>query len=122
MTVSGSATGRVRTERGDLLIERLHIAATPWRRLRGLLGRTGLAPGDGLLIRPCGGIHTFGMRFAIDVIFLDRDGLVLRVVRDLRPWRIAPGPRGARAVLEVQTGWLTSDNLRRGTRLVEEEG
>ncbi|HMP77076.1 MAG TPA: DUF192 domain-containing protein [Kiritimatiellia bacterium] len=119
--MSGSATGRVRTERGDVLIERLHIAATPWRRLRGLLGRTELAAGEGLLIRPCGGIHTTGMRFAIDVIFLDRAGTVLRVVRDLRPCRICPGPRGTCAVLEVQSGWLPPTAIPEGIRLVVEE-
>ena len=118
--MSGSATGCVRTERGDLLIERLHLAATPWRRLRGLLGRTGLAAGEGMLIRPCGGVHSLGMRFAIDVIFLDRAGTVLRVVRDLRPWRLAPGPRGTHAVLEIQSGWLPPSAIPEGTRLVVE--
>ena len=117
-------TLHVATSRGDTPVTSLIIADTAWRRVRGLLGRTGLEPGVGLLIRPCGGIHTFGMQFPIDVVFLARDGLVMKVVRNLRPWRLAPGPRGTHAVLEVQSGWLPEDAIRAGDvlRVVPQAG
>ena len=78
----------------------LRLAVTPAARARGLLGR---CPPRPLLLVPARAIHTWGMRFAIDVVFLDADLRVLRVVRGLRPWRCAAA-RGARAVLELPAG------------------
>jgi len=78
------------------------VAETFRERTKGLLGRDGLTPGTGLLIRKCNCIHTFFMRFAIDATFLDRDGKVVKVVRNIPPWR--PwiwGGRKAVAVLET---------------------
>jgi uncharacterized membrane protein (UPF0127 family) len=75
-----------------------------WReRARGLLGRGALAPEEGLLLRRCRSVHTFGMRFAIDAVLLDRDDRVVEVVR-LPPGRILlPRPR-VRHILEVAAG------------------
>jgi uncharacterized membrane protein (UPF0127 family) len=88
-----------------LLCERCVIADGPLTRLRGLLGRPSLPDGEGLLLRPSGSIHTWFMRFAIDVVFLDEDGTVLRLRADLGPWRMVM-QRGARAVLELPAGTL----------------
>ena len=63
------------------------VAETFAERARGLIGRKSLAPGTGLLITRCNCIHTFFMRFAIDATFLDRRGEVVKVVRNIRPWR-----------------------------------
>ena len=76
------------------------LAATPAARLRGLLGRRAPRP---LLLTGTGAIHTCGMRFDIDVVFLDAELRVVRVVRGLRPWRFAAA-RGARAALELPAG------------------
>jgi uncharacterized membrane protein (UPF0127 family) len=75
-------------------------------RMRGLLGRDGLPEGHALWIRSCGSIHTVGMRFALDLVFLDRRNRVVRVRRNVPPWRFAMGGRGACSVLEVRAGWL----------------
>jgi uncharacterized protein len=88
---------------GRVVSSRCRIADRPWSRLRGLLGRSGLEPGEGLLLRPSGSIHMMFMRFAIDAVFLDRELVVVDVVRDLRPWRAA-GRRGAKAVIELAAG------------------
>lgn len=72
-------------------------------RLVGLLGRSSLPPGEGLLIRPASSVHTFFMRFPIDVVFLDRTGAVVGIRRDVPPWRMAFA-RGAREVLEIGAG------------------
>jgi uncharacterized membrane protein (UPF0127 family) len=79
------------------------LADTPLKRLRGLLGRSALPAGEGLLLRPSPSIHTFFMRFAIDAVFLDRDLRVVAIERALGPGRVA-GKRGARAVLELAAG------------------
>lgn len=71
--------------------------------MRGLLGRSGLNEGEGILLRPAGSIHTFFMRFAIDVVFLDRDLVVVGIEPSLAPWRTA-GRRGAKSVVELASG------------------
>jgi uncharacterized membrane protein (UPF0127 family) len=72
-------------------------------RLRGLLGRRSLPAGEGMLIRRESSVHTFFMRFAIDVVFLDAEGRVLRVDENVGPWRLK-ACRGARSVLELAAG------------------
>lgn len=64
------------------------VARSLWARMKGLIGRRGLPPGQGLLILRCNAIHTCFMRFAIDATFYDRRGRVVRIVRDIRPWRL----------------------------------
>ena len=81
------------------------VAETFAQRLRGLIGRDGLARGTGLLIPRCNCIHTLFMRFAIDAVFLDGKDRVVRVVRGIKPWRfLVWGGWSARKVLEVGTG------------------
>ena len=63
------------------------VARRFWARAKGLIGRRGLPPGEGLLILRCNAIHTFFMRFPIDATFYDRQGRVVKVVRNIRPWR-----------------------------------
>jgi uncharacterized membrane protein (UPF0127 family) len=91
-------------------------------RLRGLLGRSELPAGEGLLLRPAASVHTWFMRFAIDVVFLDPELSVLAVRSDVGPWRIA-GKRGARAVLELAAGEAHRRRIRPGAqlRLVERD-
>ena len=80
------------------------IAESAFERMRGLIGRDGLGSGKGLLIPKCNCIHTFFMRFPIDATFLDRKGQVVKVVRNIRPWRpwVWGGWRAA-SVLETET-------------------
>ena len=75
-----------------------------WSRTRGLLGRSGLETGHGLWLKPCNQVHTFFMRFAIDVVFLDKGYTVRRVVREMAPWRVSPWVTGADSALELAAG------------------
>lgn len=84
--------------------------------MKGLLGRRGLPAGEGILLRPAGSVHTGFMRFPIDVVFVDRDLVVQKVVGDLPPWRTARA-RGARAALELAAGEATRRGLKEGDRL-----
>lgn len=81
-------------------------ADTPASRSKGLLGRTSLPADEALWIVPCPMIHTFFMKFPIDVLFLDSDLTVRRVIEDLRPWRLSPWVLSASSVLELQGGVL----------------
>ena len=109
--------------RGRILAERAEEATGFWSRLRGLMGRADLPMGEGMWIEPCNSIHMFFMRFPIDAVFLDRELRILKVVPDLKPWRMAAG-RGARQVLEIAAGEAERRGLETGTQLVlrEEEG
>jgi uncharacterized membrane protein (UPF0127 family) len=84
--------------------------------MRGLLGRRGLESGEGLLLRPASSVHTFFMRFAIDVVFLARGGEVLKVVPELAPGRTAAA-RGAKAVVELPAGEAARRGIAPGDRL-----
>ena len=85
--------------------------------MRGLLGRNELARDEGLLLRPAGSVHTACMRFAIDVVFLDRELVVVAIERELAPWRAA-GKRRAHAALELASGECERRGLEVGDRLV----
>jgi uncharacterized membrane protein (UPF0127 family) len=87
----------------QIVCERCVVADRPWGRMRGLLGRSELPRGEGILLRPAGSVHTFFMRFPIDVVFLNRDDVVVEVASDLRPWRAA-GFKGARSAIELAAG------------------
>lgn len=103
MTAPVSTSLRAMNEtRAVMLSENVKVADTFLARGRGLLGTDD--PGGGLLLRPCGSVHTWFMRYPIDVIFLDGSGVVLRALGSLPPWRMAPSVRGAKAVLELRAG------------------
>ena len=101
---------------GVVVCEECLVAATPLARMRGLLGRSSLPSGEGILLRPAASIHMFFMRFAIDAVFLDDDLRVLHIAPNLRPWRTA-GKRGAKAVLELPAGECERRGLTVGDRL-----
>lgn len=116
--MSAPPVAAVRNERSGAVIgKRLRVADSPWRRLRGLLGHPEPAHGEGLLIEPGNGIHTVGMRYAIDVLFVRRDGIVLRCERALPPSRFVPWVRGAHRVLELPVGMIDATETAEGDRL-----
>ena|ERR671922_59332 len=102
---------------GAPVCERCVVANRPLVRARGLLGRRELPSGEGILLAPASSIHTFFMRFAIDVVFVDREGEVLRIAPELPPWRAA-GCRGARYVVELTAGECARRGLSPGDRLL----
>jgi uncharacterized protein len=103
---------------GTVVCERCLLAETPLARMRGLLGRSGLPVGEGLLLRPAASIHTGFMKFPIDAVFLDSTDRVLKVASELDPWRMA-SCRGARAVLELPAGEASRRGLVAGTSLTQ---
>ena len=93
--------------RGTVLADRVAVAESSLARLRGLLGTRTLPRRHGLLIRPCRQVHSFFMRYALDLVFVDREGRVLRTVGGFPKNRISPHVRAAAAVLELPAGALT---------------
>ena len=90
--------------RSQLVAAHLIQARSIWERAAGLLALPELRPGEALWLEPCGSIHTWGMRYPIDVLFLNSDLRVLSVWRDVRPWRIAWAPRGTHSAIELRSG------------------
>ena len=107
----------VNRTRGTVLAERAAIAETPHARRRGLLGTDFLDDGAGILIMPCRQVHTFGMRYPIDVIFIDDSWKVKRITRRMKPRRLSCIVPASRAVIELpaaradETGTRVGDVL-----------
>jgi len=93
-------------------------ADTHLARLRGFLGRMRLRSDEGLWLVPCQGIHTFGLLFPIDVIYLDANLRVIHLIEHLGPFRIAPLRRHAGSVLELPTRTIYSSNTQVGDELL----
>jgi uncharacterized protein len=110
---------RVMVAESNRLLATAEVADTAQARMTGLLGRDGLPAGQGLILEPCRLIHTFMMRFAIDVVFYDRAHRVTRAVADVRPSRFAWGGLRARTTLELPAGTLAAGEfaLAPGTQL-----
>ncbi len=94
----------------------VEVAETRAERRRGLLGRSGLEHGAALMLIPCFAVHTAFMRFAIDVVFVDGDGCVVRTVSRMAPWRMAVCLR-ARSVIELPAGRLETCSVNIGDAL-----
>ena len=106
---------------GVILAERLRAADTHWSRLKGLLGTRSLEAGDGLWLKPCRQVHMIGMRYAVDLAFLDDGNRVVRTIGGLAPGKLSPRVAGASSVLELPLGTLARTGLTVGNA-VEIEG
>ncbi|MDU4961760.1 MAG: DUF192 domain-containing protein [Sporomusaceae bacterium] len=100
------------------LPERLEISVANsfWRRLKGLLGTRRLDRDKGLLLRRCNSVHMLGMRYPLDIVYLDQGGVIVKLVENLRPWQVS-ACRQARDTLEVAAGTISRANWRLGERL-----
>jgi uncharacterized membrane protein (UPF0127 family) len=108
--------------RGTVLCERLEDAGGLGGQSRGLLGRDGLEPGTGMLFEngrftPMMWMHMFFMRFAIDIVFLDRRGKVLKINRNLKPWRVSSMVFGAGSALELAAGAAAESATQAGDQI-----
>jgi uncharacterized membrane protein (UPF0127 family) len=99
------------------------VAGTSTSRAKGLLGRDSLADGEGLLFKNCSSLHTFFMRFPIDIIFTDKNGRVLKVAKAVGPFRFVAAPLRSHFAIELPVGAITDSSTRVGDHLmfVEEE-
>jgi len=102
--------------RNTVLATNLGVANQGGSRRRGLLGRDGLAPGEGLWIKPCEAVHTVGMRFAIDLVYLDRKHRVRKLRSNVAPWRLS-ACLSAHSVIELPAGTIRDTQTQRGDTL-----
>lgn len=102
--------------RQTVLAENAEIAKTSAARQKGLLGRTGLPEGGGLWIVPCESVHTFFMKFPIDLVYIDRKHIVKKVRRNVRPWRIS-ACLTAHSIIELPVGAIHRSRTTPGDKL-----
>jgi uncharacterized membrane protein (UPF0127 family) len=112
----------VNRTREILLGDKVRTASTFLSRFVGLLGTAAIAEGEGLWIVPCRSVHTLGMRYPIDVAFLDARGVVVGILEGLPPNRVGRVVRDARGALELRSGILAATGTVPGDRLEFEEG
>lgn len=113
------------TSRATILADNCAVADNIVSRIRGLLGREGLEEGEGLLISPCPSIHMWGMKFALDAVFLDSEGVVVDLAEDLKPGKyfvaksveLNGATLKARDVIELPVGTIARTQTQRGDRL-----
>ncbi|SCP98041.1 DUF192 domain-containing protein [Anaerobium acetethylicum] len=100
-----------------IILGEAEIADTFFTRFRGLLGRKGLAADAGLIINPCNSVHMIGMRFPIDVIFVNRDNRICHIQHSMRKMSVSPVVRGARFVIEAPEGISKRLNIEMGDEI-----
>jgi uncharacterized protein len=110
MSVPGPTAYAFNRTREAYLATQLRIAETHWSRFRGLMcaDASSFPAGRGLWLVPSRGVHTFAMRFPIDVLYLDRDKTVVHLEQNLKPWRMAPVRMNAISILELPENTLGS--------------
>jgi uncharacterized membrane protein (UPF0127 family) len=116
--VAKDSEHRLHDGNGLVLLDRLRFARSTRTRVKGLLGRRSLEPGEGLAFKERS-VHTFFMRMPIDVVFLDRDLRVVKVAARVGPWRVA-GAKGARYVIEIAPGRAAELGVAEGAKLAME--
>lgn len=113
-------TVALRTPEGRFIAHEVRIACSLRARLLGPAGERSLPTRGGLLLSPARGVHTLGMRFAIDVVFLSRQMRVLQLASRIPPWRVLLAPRGTGRVLVLGAGQIAATGLKTGTFILVE--
>lgn len=102
--------------KGTIVVNHIWLATTFWQRLKGLLGSRSLGGGYGLVIKPCNSIHTFGMNYSIDVLFVDRDDRIIKIVACMPAGRVTM-KSGSAYVIELPSGTVGQTLCAVGDRL-----
>lgn len=94
----------INKSKNNILVENLFLADSFWSRMKGLMGKKDLAENDGLLLVPCNSVHSMFMRFPIDLLFLDQNFTVIRIIERFKPWKATPIFRDCCQVVELKAG------------------
>lgn len=101
----------VNRSRGVVIADQVEVAASFLLRAKGLIGRRTLVQGFALVIQPCNAVHTCFMAFPVDVAHVDRDGRIITILHDLKPWRFGPILRRSAWVIELPAGNLRAKQM-----------
>ena len=103
--------------KNNVIVENIILADNFWTRMCGLMGKKELKNNEGLLLKPCNAVHMMFMRFPIDVIFLDKEFMVVKIIDNLRPWCTSPIVRDAFHVVELGAGITAQKRINIGDKL-----
>lgn len=103
--------------RGVVIAQKAVLASSLGQRMKGLLGRSSLSLNEALILKPCASLHTFFMRFAIDVLFLDKDLQIIRLIQNMPPYRLSPIIWSSKMAIELPAGKISQTNTRIGDRI-----
>jgi Uncharacterized conserved protein len=115
--VGGGVMLVVNVKNGNVVAESCVVADTFWYRFKGLMGVRELRAGSGMMIAPCNSIHMFFMRISLDIIFLNRDNVVVYMIEGIKPWRISKVVKNANSVIELPVGVIKASNTQLGDKL-----
>ncbi len=104
----------------ETIAEVVFFADNPFKRMKGLLGRKSLKPQEAMVIKPCNAIHTFFMRFPIDVLFVNKDNRVVKIIANLPSFRLSPICFTSQFVVELPAGTIQTTHITLGDQLVIE--
>jgi uncharacterized membrane protein (UPF0127 family) len=107
----------VNISKNEVVAQEAQLAVTMNQRMKGLLGREGLKANEALILEPCSSIHTFFMRFPIDVLFLDKNMQVIRVIQNMVPNRLSPIVWVSRMAIELPAGKVSQTNTQIGDKI-----
>ena len=100
-----------------IIANTVYLADTPLKRMQGLLGRRNFKASEAMVIKPCNSIHTFFMRFSIDILFINKGGKVVKCVANIPPFRLSPLSLSSRFVVELPAGTIQSTNTKEGDQI-----
>lgn len=101
----------------ERLVRSLNIANTFKKRFFGLMTMKELQSDEGLILAPCNGVHTFFMKFPIDVLYLDKDNRIIEIFTQVEPWRVLPASKNTCSVMELPGGTIAKTGTKKGHRL-----
>jgi uncharacterized protein len=113
-----TTTKTVNQTRNQVLSDNTRIARGYWQRMMGLMGQKTLAQGEGLIIDPCSSVHTHWMRFTIDVIYVNKDHVIVGIDHSLKPWRLGRFYKQVRYVVELPAGTALATGTQLGDQLL----
>lgn len=102
------------SSKNNLIADDVKAAQNFFARSFGLLSRKSISDGEGLIIKPCCSIHTFFMKFSIDVLFIERNGNIIALYQNVQPWRILPIHLNSHYVIELASGTICAKNIEKG--------
>jgi len=110
----------INTTKNSVVANEVIIANTPFMRMKGLLGKKELKKGQALILDPCNSIHTFFMRFPIDILFLDKNNKIIKTISCLKPFRLTSIYFNATSAVELPIGTIQSLSIQKGDILSQE--
>lgn len=111
----------VNARTGRDVAHKARLAENFWTRAVGLIGKQSFDKGEGLIFPRCNSVHTFFMRFSLDLIFVNKDGVVTSIIENIQKWRISPFISGTSKVIELPTGTIKDSGTMIGDKLLFEQ-